>query len=66
MFQWHSEKFKIEAWLKVPESDDIDRYAGSPAVKRPEAIRTETDSCLADGQRTAAHIYDRWLERLAA
>jgi len=31
-----------------------------------EEIRTETDSCLADGQRTAAHIYDRWLERLAA
>jgi GMP synthase (glutamine-hydrolysing) len=65
--QFHCEidRCKIESWLKVPESDDIDRYAGSPAVKRPEAIRTETDSCLADGQRTAAHIYDRWLERLA-
>jgi hypothetical protein len=31
-----------------------------------EEIRTETDSCLADRQRTAAHIYDHCLERLAA
>jgi hypothetical protein len=35
--QFHCEidRFKIESWLKVPESDDIDRYAGSPAVKHP-------------------------------
>lgn len=66
--QFHCEidRSKIESWLKVPESNDIHRYADSPAVQRPEAIRIATDACLADGQRTAAHIYDRWLERLAA
>jgi GMP synthase (glutamine-hydrolysing) len=66
--QFHCEidRGKIESWLKVPESDDIDRFAGSPAVQRPEAIRVATEARLAEGQRTAAHMYDRWLERLAA
>jgi GMP synthase (glutamine-hydrolysing) len=65
--QFHCEidRSKIESWLKVPESDDIDRYAASPAVQRAEAIRLATDAHLAEGQRTAAHMYDRWLERLA-
>jgi GMP synthase (glutamine-hydrolysing) len=65
--QFHCEidRCKIESWLKVPESDDIDRYAASPAVQRAETIRVATDAHLAEGQRTSAHIYDRWLERLA-
>lgn len=66
--QFHCEidRTKIESWLKVPESDDIARYAASPAVQQPELIRTETAARLAEGQQTAAHIYDRWLQRLAA
>jgi GMP synthase (glutamine-hydrolysing) len=66
--QFHCEidRSKIESWLKVPESADIERFAGSPAVQQPEAIRVATEARLADGQRTSAHMYDRWLERLAA
>jgi GMP synthase-like glutamine amidotransferase len=65
--QFHCEinRHKIESWLSPPESDDIDRFTGSPAVHWPEAIRAATDMHLAEGQRMAAHIYDRWLERLA-
>ncbi|HEX4583407.1 MAG TPA: type 1 glutamine amidotransferase [Burkholderiaceae bacterium] len=65
--QFHCEmdRGQIESWLRVPESADIDRYASSPAVQRPETIRTETDSFLTLSQQTAAHIYDRWLERIA-
>lgn len=65
--QFHCEidRPKIESWLKPAESKDIDRFAGSPAVQQPDAIRQATDAYLAEGQRTAAHMYDRWLERLA-
>jgi len=65
--QFHCEidRSKIESWLRVPESDDIDRHAASPAVQRPQAIRSATEERLAHGQRTAAYMYDRWLERLA-
>jgi GMP synthase (glutamine-hydrolysing) len=65
--QFHCEidRHKIEKWLTPPESNDIERFAGSPAVHRPEAIRTATRTHLAEGQRVAAHLYDRWLERLA-
>jgi GMP synthase (glutamine-hydrolysing) len=65
--QFHCEidRRKIESWLSPPESKDIAHFAGSPAVHRPEAIRVETQACLIEGQRAAAHIYDRWLERLA-
>jgi len=65
--QFHCEidRQKIESWLTPPESNDIDRLAGSPAVHRAEAIRAATETCLAEGQRAAAQIYDRWLERLA-
>ena len=66
--QFHCEidRGKIDSWLQVPESDDIVRFAGSPAVQPPDTIRTQTDACLTRGQQTAAHLYDRWLERLAA
>ncbi len=66
--QFHCEidQSKIESWLKVPESDDIDRFADSPAVHRREVIRTQTTIQLAEGQQAAAHIYDCWLQRLVA
>jgi GMP synthase (glutamine-hydrolysing) len=65
--QFHCEidRRKIESWLNPPESRDIDRFAGSPAVQRPDEIRSATEGCLAEGQRAAAHMYNRWLERLA-
>jgi GMP synthase (glutamine-hydrolysing) len=64
--QFHCEidRHKIESWLTPPESNDIDRFAGSPAVHRPETIRSATRTHLAQGQRAAAHMYNRWLERL--
>jgi GMP synthase-like glutamine amidotransferase len=55
---------KIESWLSVSESQDIERYCASPAVHRPEAIREATVAHLAGSQQVAAHLYDRWLERL--
>lgn len=66
--QFHCEidRPKIETWLQPPESADIDRYAASPAVQPAEAIRNATAMKLGDSQRTSAHLYDRWLERLAA
>jgi len=66
--QFHCEidRPKIESWLSVAESADIDHFAQSPAVQAREAIRSATESRLADCQRAAAHIYDRWIERLAA
>jgi GMP synthase-like glutamine amidotransferase len=64
--QFHCEidRAKIESWMRAPESDDIDRFSASPAVHRPEAIRDATAQCLPESQQTAAHLYDRWLERL--
>jgi hypothetical protein len=65
--QFHCEidGLKVESWLSPPESDDIGRFAGSPAVQQPDTIRMATETHLAEGQRSAAHMYDRWLERLA-
>jgi GMP synthase-like glutamine amidotransferase len=65
--QFHCEidRGKIEAWLRKPESDDIERYAGSPAVQDAETIRAGMQAHLAAAQQTAAFMYDRWLERLA-
>ena len=66
--QFHCEidQPKIDSWLTVAESADIDRFADSPAVQCREAIRSATESRLAEGQRAAAHIYDRWIERVAS
>jgi GMP synthase-like glutamine amidotransferase len=65
--QFHCEidRQKIESWLSPPESNDIDRFADSPAVHRVDVIRATTEKWLADGQKAAAGIYDRWLARLA-
>jgi GMP synthase (glutamine-hydrolysing) len=64
--QFHCEidRSKIESWLTVEESQDIDLYAHSPAVCRHQEIRAATAKLLSASQRTAAHMYDRWLERL--
>jgi GMP synthase (glutamine-hydrolysing) len=66
--QFHCEidQSKIDSWLKVPECDDIDRFAGSPAVHQPELIRRQTTMQLAEAQQAAARIYDCWLQRLAS
>ncbi len=66
--QFHCEidRAKIDAWLRKPESDDIERYAASPAVQSIDAIRVATETQLAAAQQAAAFMYDRWLERLAA
>ena len=65
--QFHCEidRAKIEAWLQKPESDDIERYAASPAVQGIEAIRAATETELDAAQQAAAFMYDRWLERIA-
>jgi GMP synthase (glutamine-hydrolysing) len=65
--QFHCEidRPKIECWLRPPESQDLQKYAGSPAVQPAEAIRIATGERLPEGQGIAAHMYDRWLERLA-
>ena len=60
------DRCQIETWLKVPESNDIERFAASPAVQTPAAIRTATETHLVAAHQTAATVYDRWLERLAA
>jgi len=66
--QFHCEidRRKIETWLKAPGSDDIERFAASPAVQAPEAIRVATEAHLSTAHQAAAAMYDRWLERLAA
>lgn len=65
--QFHCEidRPKIDLWLTDEGSGDIDRHAASPAVQPREAIRMATAQWLAQAQQTAAHLYDRWLERLA-
>jgi len=66
--QFHCEidRDKIDAWLRKPESDDIERYAGSPAVQDVETIRAGMQAHLAAAQQAAAFMYDRWLQRLAS
>jgi len=65
--QFHCEidRPKIESWLTDEGSGDIDRHAASPAVQPRDAIRIATGQWLAQGQHAAAHLYDRWLQRLA-
>ncbi len=65
--QFHCEidRAKIESWLTVAESEEIQRYAHSPGVDDAELIRASTERLLPESQQTSTHIYDRWLERLA-
>lgn len=65
--QFHCEidRCQIETWLEVPESNDLERFAASPAVQTPAAIRIGTQTHLGAAHQTAATLYDRWLERLA-
>jgi GMP synthase (glutamine-hydrolysing) len=65
--QFHCEidRSKIECWLVEEGSVEIERFASSAAVSSREAIRLQTDAFLEHGQQVSAHLYDRWLERLA-
>jgi len=66
--QFHCEidRAKIESWLAYDEFAEIERFAASPAVSRPEAILAATEGLLSQSQDTATRIYDLWLERLAS